>query len=95
MKVGLLHSLIRKEEKLLIEEKCLESSICNSTFCWQNGLRAHVNFMLNEKLNCEQCQLSFRSLRNLKNTLITFTKKTLTSLEYYKNLSVISVIGVV
>ena len=31
-------------------------------------------------------------LTNLKNTLITFNKKTLTSLKFYKNVSVISVI---
>mgnify|MGYP000085325638 FL=1 len=53
-------------EKLLIEEKCLECSICNSTFRWQNGLRAHVKSMLNEKFNCEQCQWSFRSFEKLK-----------------------------
>ena len=43
-------------EKLLIEEKCLDCSICNSTFCWQNGLRTHIKSMLNEKFNCEQCK---------------------------------------
>ena len=59
-------------EKLLIEEKYSECSICNSTFCWQNGLRAHVKSMLNEKFDCEQYQWSFRSFEKLKNTLITF-----------------------
>ena len=35
-----------KTEKILIKENCFEFSIGNSTFCWQNGLRAHVKFML-------------------------------------------------
>ena len=35
------------------------------------------------------------TLRYLKNTLIIFIMKTLTSLKYYKNVSVFSVIGVV
>ena len=82
-------------EKLLIEEKCLECSICNSTFGWQNGLRAHVKSMLNEKFHCEQCQWSFRSFEKLKEHIDYLHKKTLTSLKYYKNISVINVIRVV
>ena len=53
-------------EKLLIKEKCLECSICNSTFRWQNWQRAHVKSVLNETLNCEQCQWSFGSFEKLK-----------------------------
>ena len=41
-------------EKLLIDEKCLGFSIFNSTFRWQNWLRAHVNSMPNEKFNREK-----------------------------------------
>ena len=53
-------------EKLLIEEKYSECSICNSTFRWQNGLRAHVKSMFNAKFNCEQCHWSFISFEKLK-----------------------------
>ena len=53
-------------EKLLIKEKYSKCSICNSTFRWQNGLRAHVKSMFNAKFNCEQCQWSFRSFEKLK-----------------------------
>ena len=47
------HAIIQKKErKPLIEEICLECSICNSTYCWQNGLRDPIKSMLNEKFNC-------------------------------------------
>ena len=81
-------------QKLLIQEKCLKHSISNYTFRWQNGLRAHIKYMPNKKFNCEQYQWSFRFFEKLKNTLITFIKKIFTSLKYYKNLSVLSGIGV-
>ena len=71
-------------EKLLFEEKCLECSICNSTFCWQNGLRAHVKSMLNKKFNCEQCQWTFRRFEKHKEHIDYIHKETLTSLKYYK-----------
>ena len=82
-------------EKLQIEEKCLECSICHSTFCWQKGLRANVKSMLNENSIVSNVSGALEALRNLNNSLISFINKTLTSLKYYKNLSVISVIGVV
>ena len=82
-------------EKLQIKEKCLECSKCNSTFRLQNGLRAHVKSMLNENSIISNVIGALEALINLNNTLITFIKKTLTSLKYYKNISVIRVIGVV
>ena len=86
---------ITETEKLQIKEKCLEYTICNSTFRWQNGLRAHVKSMLNENSSVTNVSGALEALRNFNNTLITFIKKAWTSLKYYKNLSVISVIGVV
>ena len=38
---------------------------------------------------------ALEALKNLKNTLITFIKKTFTNLKHYKNLGVISVTRVV
>ena len=58
-------------EKLQIKEKCLKCSICNSTFCWQNGLRAHVKSMLNENSIGSNVRGALEALRNLNNTLIT------------------------
>ena len=84
-----------EREKLLIEEKCLEYSICNFTLRWQNWLRAGVKSMLNENSVVSNVSGDIEALRNLKNTLITPIRKTLTSLKYYKNVSVINVIGVV
>ena len=53
-------------EKLLIEEECIKCSICDSTFCWQSGLRAHVKSMHTWKFKWEQCQLSFGRLEKLE-----------------------------
>ena len=84
-----------RKEKLLIEEKCLECSICNSTFCLQNGLRDHIKSMFNENSFVSNVSGALEALRIINNTLITFIKKIMTSLKYYTNISVISVIGVV
>ena len=77
------------------DPKCLECSICNFTLRWQNGLRADVKSMLNDNSVVSNVSGDIEALRNFKNTLITSIRKTLTSLKYYKNVSVISEIGVV
>ena len=69
--------------------------MCNFTLRWQNGLRADIKSKLNENLVVRNVSGDIEALRNLKNTIITSIRKTLTSLKYYKNVSVINVIGVV
>ena len=53
-------------EKFMAEEESINCNICDSTFRWQSGLRAHIKSMHTGKFKCVQCQWSFESLEKLK-----------------------------
>ena len=55
-----------EREKLLIDQECIQCSTCDSTFCWQSGLRAHIKSMHTGKFKCDQCHWSFRSTEKLE-----------------------------
>ena len=53
-------------EKLLFKDEGIKCNICESTFCWQSGLRAHMKSMHTGKFKCDQCHWSFRSTEKLE-----------------------------
>ena len=55
-----------KTEKLLIDQKCIQCSTCDSTFWWQSGLIAHCKSMHTGKVKCDQCHWSFRSTEKIE-----------------------------
>ena len=75
-------------EKLLFKEEGIKCNICESTFCWQSGLRAHLKSIDTGKIKFNQYQYIFASSENLKITLFTITGRSM------KKQSVMSVIGV-
>ena len=53
-------------ERPMIEENSVQCFICDSTFWWPSGLRAHTKVMHTGKFKCKICQWSFASVEKLQ-----------------------------
>ena len=53
-------------ERLLIEEDSVQCNICDSTFRWPSGLRAHTKSMHTGNFKCKKCRWSFASIEKLQ-----------------------------